>query len=480
MPAFRLFYVMTLIERFEKQLIQFGCIDPAKKQLVAVSGGIDSVVLCDLLFTAKYDFVIAHCNFQLRGAESERDEIFVRSLGEKYGKAVLVERFETEKLAVERKLSIQVLARELRYHWFNSILEIREPSATGSEHRVEGSQKNVLAAAPLQYIVTAHHANDSIETMLMNFFKGTGITGLHGILPLQGRVFRPLLFAKKEELLEYAKHRGLSFVEDSSNRSDKYTRNFFRHELFPLLKQKFPNVEDNLINNIGRFAEIETLYMQSILLHKKKLLEAKGNEIHIPVLKLKKTAPVASVMYEITREYGFSAHQLNDLVGLLESETGKSVSSGSHTIFRNRSWLIISPKQSTNAANILVSEKDKDVTFEQGLLSLKSGDKQSHFQIPADPSIATVDLAKISFPLLLRKWKQGDYFYPLGMKKKKKLSRFLSDQKVSKTSRENTWVLEMDKKIVWIVGHRIDDRFKIVPSTQMVLTISFKKAGIIK
>jgi tRNA(Ile)-lysidine synthase len=393
---------------------------------------------------------MAHCNFQLRGAESERDEQFVRSLGEKYGKEVLVKKFDTGTYSAENSVSIQIAARVLRYNWFHE----------------------TISSGPCEYILTAHHANDNIETVLMNFFKGTGIYGLHGILPLQGKIFRPLLFLKKEELLQYSTQNNLPFVEDSSNLSDKYTRNFFRHNLMPLLKEIYPNVEDNLLNNIRRFGEVEELYKQSIERHKKKLLEEKGNEVHIPVIKLQKTTPVASIVYEIIKDFGFTSSQVSGVVDLLNSETGKFVSSATHRVIKNRKWLIISPCQTTAAANILIEAGDKKVLFDGGEITMELLLRSDNFQIPSDKGVAAIDLATITFPLLLRKWKQGDYFYPLGMKKKKKLSRFFIDQKLSKTGKENIWVLEMNKKIVWIVGHRIDDRFKITPLTKDILKIS--------
>ena len=446
---------MVLIDQFKQHLKQFSFIQRDQKQLIAVSGGIDSVVLCDLMSTAGYDFVIAHCNFQLRGEESERDEQFVRSLGKKYNKEVLVKTFETEKYASENKVSIQIAARELRYDWFRSIVD---------DEKLDPRVK---------YILTAHHANDNVETVLMNFFKGTGIAGLHGILPVQGKVFRPLLFAKKDQLLDYAVQNNLTFVEDSSNVSDKYTRNFFRHKLFPVLKEIYPNVEDNIVKNIERFAEAEELYKQSIDQHKKKLLEIKGHEVHIPVLKLQKTKPVSTIIYEIIKDFNFTSNQVSEVIDLLESETGKYVASASHRIIKNRRWLIISPIQTAEAANIVIEEKNKRILFSSGELTIEKIKQTDKFQISSDKNIATVDLALINFPLLLRKWKQGDYFYPLGMKKKKKLSRFLTDRKLSKTEKENIWVIEMNKKVVWIVGHRIDDRFKIMPSTQQVLQVSF-------
>ncbi len=465
--------MMNLRENFFQRLKQFLSIQKQQKQLLAVSGGVDSVVLCDLMFAAGYDFVIAHCNFQLREAESERDEQFVRSLGEKYNKEVLVKKFETEKYASEKKVSIQVAARELRYNWFNEII-YGEYSMFNNQYSMFNEELTIGNLQPAtRCILTAHHANDNIETLLMNFFKGTGISGLHGILPVQGKIIRPLLFAKKEELLAYAKEKELPFVEDCSNLSDKYTRNFFRHNIIPMLKEVYPNVEDNLLNNIQRFTETEELYKQSIDVHKKKLLEIKGNEMHIPVLKLQKTSPLSTIVYEIIKDFGFTSSQVQEAVHLLESETGKYISSSSHRIIKNRNWLIISPKQTTEAANILIEETDKKVAFSNGELSFELLEI-SAFQIPSANNIAALDHAEITFPLLLRKWKQGDYFYPLGMKKKKKLSKFFIDQKLSKTDKENVWILEMNKKIVWIVGQRIDDRFKVLDSTKQVLKISWR------
>lgn len=459
---------MNLQERFIQHLKVFPFIQKQQTQLLAVSGGIDSVVLCDLMFDAGYDFALAHCNFRLRDEESERDEQFVKSLGEKYGKIVFVKRFDTKAYAEQNKVSIQVAARELRYGWFKELI------ATDRSQLPTHRSQLPTDHSQLHYLLTAHHANDNIETMLMNLFKGTGISGLHGILPVQDKIVRPLLFAKKEELLRYAQEKNLAFVEDSSNASDKYTRNFLRHHLLDLLKQVYPNVEDNLLKNIERFAEAEVLYKQAIDQHKKKLLEYKGNEVHIPVLKLKKSSPLSSIVFEIIKEYGFTANQTSEVIDLFESVTGKYIQSSTHRIIKNRNWLIIASQQATEAANILIEKGEKKVIFSGGELRIEVI-KNPSFDIPSAASIAAVDYDEIEFPLLLRKWKQGDYFYPLGMKKKKKLSRFFIDQKLSKTDKEKVWVIEMNKKIVWIIGYRIDDRFKIKPSTKKILKISFEE-----
>jgi len=467
---------MNLLKEFEQYNKQQHLFQPKDKLLLAVSGGVDSVVLCELCKQAGYDFTIAHCNFQLRSEESERDEQFVRSLGEKYGVEVLVKRFDTKKYIEEAKVGIQEAARHLRYTWFLEICAAKTFGHSFSKPTGKpGWHVTIDQSKPRVYVVTAHHANDSVETLLMNFFKGTGIKGLQGILPkheLFTWLIRPLLFAKKADLLDFASQNNLAFVEDSSNESNKYTRNYFRNELIPALKKVFPQAEDNLVDNLKRFSEIEMLYQQSVEQHKKKLLEVKGQEIHIPVLKLLQTTPLSTVLYEIIKEFNFTPGQTAEVIHLLKSETGKYIESHSHRIFKNRKWLIISPGLTTDAANILIEETDATITFESGELRIE---KLSTFNLQPSTSIAQLDSGEIKFPLLLRKWKTGDYFYPLGMQKKKKLNRFFIDQKLSLTQKETVWVIESNKKILWVIGMRIDDRFKITGKTKELIQLSFKK-----
>ncbi len=464
---------MSLLNQFITNIAKQNLFQKNDYLLLAVSGGADSVALCELCFQAGFTFEIAHCNFQLRGEESDRDEEFVRTLGEKYGTRVFVKKFDTKGYAEEKRISIQVAARELRYSWFEQLLSNLQPSTLN----IQLASFNRHFSS---WLLTAHHANDNIETLLMNFFKGTGIKGLQGILPKQGKIIRPLLFAKREEIEVFNKENNLDFVEDSSNLSDKYTRNFFRHQLIPSIEKVFPQAEDNLIRNTERFADVEVLYQQSISLHKRKLLEQKGNEIHIPVLKLLKSKPLKTIIYEIIKEYGFTAHQTDEVISLLKSESGKYISSGTHKIIKNRVWLIISPVNTLEANHILINENDKEVTFEAGKIKLKIPNQEVRINEPGREGVkinemATLDAAKITFPILLRKWKQGDYFYPLGMQKKKKLSRFFIDQKISITDKEKIWVLESNKRIIWIIGKRIDDRFKITDKTKKMLTIAFKQ-----
>lgn len=422
--------------------------------LLTVSGGVDSVVLVDLIHRSGFEYTIAHCNFQLRGSESERDELFVRSLGEKYRTDVAVKKFATKEYAAENKISIQEAARDLRYEWFTKLI-------------------NESASSKQNFILTAHHADDNIETLLMHFFRGTGIQGMMGIQPFikERKLIRPLLDIRKEALLTYAKENELAFVEDSSNASDKYTRNFFRNQLLPQIKEVYPQVETNLLYNIDRFHEIAELYQQSVDVQSGKLLEKKDNEWHVPVLKWKQAKPLHTITWELIKPFGFNAAQTDGIIKLLDAENGSYQSSATHRIIRNRKWMIISPKASDPAQHILIEKEDSHIVFEGGFLTISL--QKIGKDIPADAAKAYVDAANISFPLLLRKPKTGDYFYPLGMQKKKKLSRFLIDLKLSKTEKEKVWVLESDRKIIWVIGYRIDHRFRITANTKEIAQISY-------
>jgi tRNA(Ile)-lysidine synthase len=456
---------MSLLQRFTAYIQSNNLFQPKDRLLLAVSGGVDSVALCEFCKQAGYSFLIAHCNFQLRGAESDRDENFVRSLGEKYGVHVLVKKFDTRQIAQSEKKSIETTARDLRYQWFHQILQ----AAAGKSENEWHLPADMLTLSPLKWLLTAHHADDSIETSVMNFFRGTGIAGVRGILPKQGNIIRPLLFARRKELEDFVSACQLSFVTDSTNLENEYTRNLFRNTILPLVTEVYPEALKNVLNNTRRFSETEILYLQAIAQHKKKLLQKKGNEFHIPVLLLQKTVPLQTVLYEIIKEFGFTAHQTEDAMGLLGSETGKYIQSATHRLIKNRQWLIITAVQSSGAQHILLEQGDRNIHFHAGTLTMEL--HANGTALSAAPSIAQLDAALIQYPLLLRPWKPGDYFYPLGMQKKKKLSRFFTDQKLSLTQKENAWVIEMDKKIVWVVGKRIDDRFKITPATKQVLLL---------
>jgi len=462
---------MNLPERFKEFIRQQNLFHEKDQLLLAVSGGVDSVVLCELCKHAGYNFIIAHCNFQLRGEESERDEAFVRRVGEKYNVEVLVKRFDTEKYAEEIKKGIQEAARDLRYEWFGEIVS-RQRS------KVKGQIENSFHVSHFtSHVLTAHHADDNIETVMMNFFRGTGLRGLEGISARHQYVRRPLLPFWKEELIQFAKENKLEFVEDSSNRSTKYTRNLFRNEIIPLISKVYPQVKTNLQDNIHRFHEIQKLYQVSVEEFKRKLRKVKNDEVHIPIKQLMSYRNRA-LIFEIISDYGFTERQVDEVIKLAEAESGKFIQSPSapHRIIKFRNWFIVSRDQSEDAETVVI---------EEGVTNIQCSIFNLHFSTVSDKfaisniksqtsSIACLDADEITFPLILRKWKQGDYFYPLGMKKKKKLARFFIDQKLSKTERERTRVIEMNKKIVWVVGLRIDNRFGISEKTKQILKINLE------
>jgi tRNA(Ile)-lysidine synthase len=461
---------MNLLKRFQENIKQQNLFSPKDKLLLAVSGGIDSIVLCELCKQSGFDFIIAHCNFQLRGEESERDEKFVRSLGGKYGVEVLIKKFETEKYAEEKKLSMQEAARDLRYSWFAEIIGNRQ-YATDNKNSLDKEAN---------WLLTAHHADDNVETLLMIFCRGTGLHGLEGIPVAPLHIRRPLLGFWKEELIEFAKENKLEFVEDSSNQLSKYTRNLFRNEIIPLITKAYPQVKENLNDNVRRFKDISKLYSISVKELKKKLYKVKKDEIHIPVKQLMSYQSRA-LIFEIISEFGFNEKQLDDVIKLTESESGKYVQSPNAParIIKFRHWLLISTDKASYAETIIIEENSKEIQFALGTLLIET---TSNLKLQTSNLAATLEAKTIHFPLILRKWKQGDYFYPLGMKNlpagrqgKKKLARFFIDQKLSKTEKENAWVLEMEKKIIWVIGYRIDDRFKITDKTEQVLKLIFKQ-----
>ncbi|MFL5738820.1 MAG: tRNA lysidine(34) synthetase TilS [Flavisolibacter sp.] len=416
--------------------------------LLAVSGGLDSTVLCELCYRSGFEFTMAHCNFALRGEESEDDEKFVKTLAKKYDREFLIKKFDTEAYASANKLSIQEAARNLRYNWFAELRKQKQFS----------------------FILLAHHADDNIETLLMNFFRGTGFQGLTGIPPenRESGLLRPLIDVRRQDILDYALSAGLSWREDSSNASSKYTRNYFRNELIPALNKVYPQANENLLANIRRFESIHQLYEYSVEELKKKISEQAENELRIPIRKLLKY-PLALV-YEIIRDYGFGEKQVNEVLALTKASSGKFIGNDKYRIIKHRDWLIIATKEHT-ATTFIIEKEQSEINFPGGSIEIKywCHDK---FSLQKKENVAQLDLRHVEFPLLLRRWKPGDYFYPLGMRKKKKLARFFIDMKLSKNRKENVWVMESNKKIIWVVGLRIDDRFKITDSTKEIISLS--------
>ncbi|MBC6493132.1 tRNA lysidine(34) synthetase TilS [Flavihumibacter stibioxidans] len=439
----------------------------SQRLLVAVSGGLDSVVLCHLLKMGGFDFEIAHVNFQLRGDESERDAAFVIELANQMGVPFHITRQDTMAYAASNKCSVQVAARQLRYQWFEEL--IRSSGDT---------------AKPLECLLTAHHANDNAETVLLNLFRGTGLQGMRGILPVRDKIRRPLLFAAREDLLDFAVKEKIIWVEDSSNISEKYARNFIRLSVIPLVQQQYPSLVGTLNDTAYHFRQVQSFYDHSMATVLRKLIVRKGNEQMVPIGRLRQLPGTEAVLFSWLNPFGFSSEQTRACLALLDSQTGHyidgsgtNLESISFRLLKDRNWLVLSPLESQDNG-IMLLEKD------QGQLSLAGGRLEwetipyTGQSIPADKNTAFLDAADIVYPLLLRKWKQGDYFYPMGMRKKKKLARFFIDARISRVEKERIRILESARKIIWLVGQRIDDRFKITPGTKTVLVMRFHETGV--
>ncbi len=430
--------------------------------IVAISGGLDSVVLAHLLHKLQQLIVLAHCNFQLRGEESDRDEQFVRQLAGEWQVPVFVETFDTKAYATGHKLSTQVAARQLRYVFFE---RLRKQLSTQG--------KRVL-------IATAHHANDVAETMLMHLFRGTGIDGLRGIPVKNGFVVRPLLFAKREEIEEYAKANNLLWVEDSSNAKQDYTRNYIRHTILPAIAKQFPGVIDQLWSTAEKLRDVSDIYHETVARKLGKWVQQEGKGQKMPVLRLMKSPQVNALLWEWIKQFGYSEGQVEEVKKLFNASNGAYIASSTHRIIRNRAWLLLTPVEEKESTFFVVDHLPAVLHLPNGkTLKLAAPEpfEASVGILQGAANEAIVNAEKVKLPLLIRPWKQGDYFYPLGMAKKKKVARFLIDQKVSPVHKPNVYVVESEKRIIWIAGYRMDDRVKIMSHTTEVVKMNISLSG---
>jgi len=436
-----------MVAALNKFAAENGLFKKGDKILIAVSGGRDSIVLCELFHQSKHNFGIAHCNYQLRGKESMEDESFVKGIASKYKVEFFSKRFETKKTAKEKGSSIQETARVLRYNWFE---QIRKQNG-------------------YDYIATAHHKDDSIETFFINLIRGTGIAGLHGILPKRGNIIRPLLFAGRNEINEFIKSNKLKFREDSSNASNKYLRNKIRNNILPLFDQINPSFRDTLLEDILRLNETEKVFNYYIETCKEKVL--KRDTISISGLK---EFPFPSVLlYEILKKYHFNSDVSQEVFSSLDAKPGKIFYSPTHRLVKDRELLIITEKKANDSNDTFFISKDIKRISVPVKLELSQQKISDKYNIPKNNNIACLDFEKLHFPLEIRRWKKGDYFYPLGMKEKKKLSDFFSDNKFSIPEKEETWLLCSGGNIVWIINHRIDDRYKVGKNTKMIYFVRY-------
>lgn len=421
--------------------------DSNKKYLLAISGGADSVALLDVCASLGYDFIIAHCNFNLRGEESLRDEMYVRDLAKKYKKPIYVVSFDTINYSEVNNCSIEMAARDLRYNWFNELL---------IEHKCE-------------YILVAHHMGDVVETALINLIRGTGIKGLKGISQINDKVVRPLLDYSKDDILKYLKSRNIDFCDDSSNFETDYTRNKIRLNIIPEFEKINPSFKRTMYENTKRFSEIEVFFNERVQEVLNDITSYSADRILISIEKLKNTNAKNTVLYELLKRYGFNNLLVDEIISSLDSLSGKYFDSKSHRLVKDRDSLILY-KLSDLSNKEYIFDSSIDIPINISVKLFKADD----YSIKRDKNIACFDAEKVNMPLKLRKWKQGDYFFPFGMKgRKKKLSDFFADNKFSLKDKEDCWLVCSGDRIIWIVGYRGDDNSKITSSTRNILELKY-------
>ena len=434
--------VQSYIER--QQLLT-----PKARVIVGVSGGTDSVVLLHILHALGYECVVAHCNFHLRMEESNRDEEFVRALSKTMKLPFYNIDFDTVSYADKHGISIEMAARDLRYEWFHDLLKKLEAQA----------------------IAVAHHADDSIETMLMNLVRGTGLRGLSGIRPRNKKVIRPLLCCNRQELENYLIRYDLEHVEDSTNASVDYQRNKFRNEVLPLLEEINPSLRQTLYESQKRFEGTTAIYAQAIDTIREKIAETADGLRKLNIDIIKQQVHIPTVMYEILHPYGFSGATIEQVTENLDAESGKTFYSDTHRLIKDRKYLIISPKDDDKVDEYYITQPDA-VIDQPFVLQLKTLKLTPDFSISRSAKRVHIDASKLAFPLQLRRWREGDVFYPFGMKQRKKVSDFFIDNKLSLLEKEQSWLLVSGNDIVWIVGQRLDDRFRITAETTEVVELS--------
>ncbi len=424
---------------------------PEHRILLAVSGGIDSVVMAHLFKVAGYDCVFAHCNFQLRGEDSNLDESFVRSLASTLDFQIFVKRFNVEAEMQQGGISLQMAARDLRYAWFEELSD----------------------SHALDRVATAHNKNDAVETFFLNLARGSGIRGLKGISPRRGKIIRPLLFATRLQIESYQQEKHLLFREDASNLETKYQRNKIRHDVLPVMEQINPGFMETMEANMERLGEVYQIFQQAVDRVRRDLFTEKQGKISMDTARLRDLTPPGTWLYELFSPYGFTPSQCEGIRKIMDAGPGRQSISTTHRLYkdRNQMFLVPSDRQTFERYYLDDPEKQSVLPFPMDMEVLERSEL-SH--IPRDPMIACLDLDKIQFPLSIRRWKYGDYFYPLGMDQIKKLSDFFVDTKVPVPEKERTWIMASGNKIVWIMGQRIDHRFRITPSTSRVLKLHFQ------
>lgn len=432
-----------MLRRVEKYIEKKELLAPNSKVIVGLSGGADSMALLDILTLLGYRCIAAHCNFHLRGEESNRDAAFVKQWCKTTDIEFTSIDFDTEGYAADKKISIEMAARELRYRWFEIIRK----------------QYNA------QVIAVAHHKDDSIETVLLNLVRGTGIHGLTGIAPKNGYIVRPLLCLSRLDVENYLDERGIPHVLDSTNNEAIYVRNFLRLNIIPELEKLNPAVKDAISRTSDNIAEAEKVYNSAI----EKDIRQVFSENKIDISELHKTASPQSVLFELLSPLGFQSSVIDDVLNCLDGISGKVFYSNEYRLIKDREYLLLDKiGQEEQKDEILIDKTSQEITHP---IHLNINLKQNDNSIEKDANKLSADADKLTFPLVLRKWKQGDWFIPFGMKGRKKLSDYFSDQKFSLKDKEDCWILTSGDDIVWIVGERSDNRFRVTEETKNVLCV---------
>lgn len=439
-----------MLDKLKQYISKNGLFTKTDKLLLAFSGGVDSVVLAALLKEAGYNFELAHCNFKLRGKESDMDEKFCIDHAKKNKLKIHTKQFDTKAFVKNSGTSVQMAARDLRYNWF-----------------IELAKKNKFSS-----ILTAHHANDNIETLLINLIRGTGINGLKGIPQKQNLIARPLLFATKESILAYAKKNKLKYRDDSSNDEVKYKRNYLRHEIIPGLKKLNPALENTFENNIRLFKQTAKVVKQFVSEKRKELVVEGNNSFKINIKKLVFEESAELLLFEWLSPKGFNTSQVEQIFNSLPVKLpGKLFFSETHKALIDRDLIFIEPIETNISAKEFLIKDIKD--FKKLPFQI-SADVTVSKKIIAGKNIAQIDLSRSIFPLKIRKWKAGDKFMPLGMTGYKKISDFLINQKLNRFEKENIWLLLNKNEVVWVIGQRLDDRYKINADTKKILKLELQ------
>ncbi|HEX8041814.1 MAG TPA: tRNA lysidine(34) synthetase TilS [Chryseosolibacter sp.] len=443
---------LSVVEQLLNHISRYSLCKTTDKILLAVSGGLDSMVMLHSMKAAGFSVAVVHCNFQLRGEASGSDEDLVKATCLQQNIPFYARKFATAEYAAAQRISVQMAARDLRYEYFREILD---------EHRYD-------------HVATAHHFNDVIESVLMNLVRGTGIDGLTGIAPKKQKVIRPLLFATRAMLLHYAIENRITWREDASNLKDEYQRNFMRHQVVPRLQELNPNFEETFRDTHERLTGANQFSRAYIKSFESTAVEAVDGRLTIDMRKMRELESPAVMLWELVKDLGFKFDQCRKVVS--DHQAGRIFLSASHQIVVDREHYIVEKKRSADFMTVAIEQGQRECGVAPNLMSLREVPRVG-FRLSKDPAVAQLDLDRLRFPLLWRSWRAGDYFVPLGMSQEKKLSDFLIDLKIPFNSKADITVLESGGEIIWVVGYRISDRYKVTADTARVLVIERHATG---